>query len=193
MEPFGSVTHDSPDLTQPAPSPPRTPASSFTTVTDYSPLNTFQQGSAAKPYQNLRQFDLNEHVATHGGDSLPSSQSSGSGTVATGNDKRNTKRPIQTPIGAFRCQHEGCAYSASSNKDLKRHLQSRKHRNATDNATDESATTETYRCLAPGCKFAEEGCYRLDNLMRHIKTVHYRRGSPPVEDPEGKSVVVTYS
>ncbi|KAK3689749.1 hypothetical protein B0T22DRAFT_491127 [Podospora appendiculata] len=183
MDLFGSVGHNN-GFDQLQPSPPMTPASSFN-ATGNSPLNTFQQGSITQPYPTTRQFE-NELVATHD-DAAPLSAHS-SGAVTTGNDKRNLKRHIHSPVSAFRCQHKGCSYSAASNKDLKRHLQSRKHRNA-ENTTEESAT-ETYRCLAPGCKFAEEGCYRLDNLMRHIKTVHYRRGSPA---EEGKSVIVTYS
>ncbi|KAK3680433.1 hypothetical protein B0T22DRAFT_518933 [Podospora appendiculata] len=153
------------------------PVAGLLTPSYYEPHIT---GSITQPYPTTRQFE-NELVATHD-DAAPLSAHS-SGAVTTGNDKRNLKRHIHSPVSAFRCQHKGCSYSAASNKDLKRHLQSRKHRNA-ENTTEESAT-ETYRCLAPGCKFAEEGCYRLDNLMRHIKTVHYRRGSPAEEGVHG--------
>ncbi|TGJ80896.1 hypothetical protein E0Z10_g7868 [Xylaria hypoxylon] len=64
---------------------------------------------------------------------------------------------------------EHCSYTASSKRDLLRHLQSDKH--GKDYVQGLPSWDRSY-CEVPGCKFADEGFSRRDNMLRHMLKVH---------------------
>ncbi|KAI0413966.1 hypothetical protein F5X98DRAFT_350460 [Xylaria grammica] len=68
-------------------------------------------------------------------------------------------------VKVFACFHDGCPFTASSRKDVRRHLQSDKHRKDTEH--------DRFYCEVPTCKLANEGFSRRDNLLRHMSTMHH--------------------
>ncbi|KAI0448503.1 hypothetical protein F5B21DRAFT_521806 [Xylaria acuta] len=72
-------------------------------------------------------------------------------------------------VKVFPCLYDDCPFTASCRKDLRRHLQSDKHRK--DHVPGTPSWDRSY-CEVPGCKFADEGFSRRDNLRRHMKSMH---------------------
>jgi uncharacterized Zn-finger protein len=71
-------------------------------------------------------------------------------------------------VKVFACFHDACPFTASSRKDIRRHLQSDKHRK---DSVRESSRDRFY-CEVPSCKFSDEGFSRRDNMLRHMSTMH---------------------
>src|SRR3569833_526137 len=70
---------------------------------------------------------------------------------------------------AYKCPQSDCDFTAPSKKDLKRHLNTKKHRiGACDSRKD---SIPLYRCPVEKCKYASS---RRDNFTRHMGTVHER-------------------
>ncbi|KAI0548656.1 hypothetical protein F4679DRAFT_549659 [Xylaria curta] len=67
----------------------------------------------------------------------------------------------------FACFYDHCSFTASSRKDVRRHMHSDKHQK--DHAP-KLPPPKRFNCEVPGCK--NEGFSRRDNLLRHMSRVH---------------------
>ncbi|KAI1271492.1 hypothetical protein F5Y07DRAFT_343328 [Xylaria sp. FL0933] len=97
----------------------------------------------------------------------PSRSPSSSESDIESRDKSRAKKTKVLKV--FACFHDACPFTASSRKDVQRHLQSEKHRNDSIHMHQDK-----FYCEVPGCtyKLAEEGCSRRDNMLRHMSKVH---------------------
>ncbi|KAI0806365.1 hypothetical protein GGR55DRAFT_680345 [Xylaria sp. FL0064] len=87
-----------------------------------------------------------------------------------GIELRDKSRARKTKVvKVYACVYDACPFTASSRKDVQRHLQSEKHRNDSIHMHQDK-----FYCEVPGCtyKLAEEGCSRRDNMLRHMSKVH---------------------
>ncbi|RWA04762.1 hypothetical protein EKO27_g10351 [Xylaria grammica] len=84
---------------------------------------------------------------------------------AIAGQKNKFKEGNTKVVKIFACFHDGCPFTASSRKDVQRHLHSDKHRKDTEH--------DRSYCEVPTCKFANEGFSRRDNLLRHMSTMHH--------------------
>ncbi|KAJ2985849.1 hypothetical protein NUW58_g3011 [Xylaria curta] len=69
----------------------------------------------------------------------------------------------------FACCHEDCPFTANSKRDVRRHLNTDKHRK---DHVEGLPSEDKYYCEVPNCKFANEGFSRRDNMLRHMSTIH---------------------
>ncbi|KAI0435930.1 hypothetical protein F4803DRAFT_264337 [Xylaria telfairii] len=83
--------------------------------------------------------------------------------------KRPRIRKEKAERVVFACLYDECTFTATSRKDLRRHLQSDKH---LKDHVPGTPPWDRFYCPVNGCKFTDEGFSRQDNLRRHMKIMH---------------------
>ncbi|KAI3324003.1 hypothetical protein HD806DRAFT_496187 [Xylariaceae sp. AK1471] len=109
---------------------------------------------------------IRDHISEVGDNGRATSR--GSGEVSVG-DKEASRAKQTGVMKVFACFHEGCPFTASSRKDIRRHLQSDKHRK---DQVYGSQSRGRFYCKVRSCKFAVRGFSRRDNFLRHMSNVH---------------------
>jgi hypothetical protein len=88
-------------------------------------------------------------------------------------DSSGEEAPVTTSqvhVGrTFACPHHGCDATAKNQRDIARHLRTKKHQR--DTVKSQSEGLEVFPCQYEDCNFPRDNP-RRDNLIRHMRTAH---------------------
>ncbi|KAI0535585.1 hypothetical protein GGR58DRAFT_529356 [Xylaria digitata] len=127
---------------------------------DISPSAVPQMAQSGAPFQS-------SHNATRCGSSMAGP--TGSDNPAFDDKGYSTKDTEPRVVKVYACFHEDCPFIANSRRDVRRHLQSDKHRK---DHVEGLPSEDRFYCEVPDCEFANKGFSRRDNMLRHMLGVH---------------------
>ncbi|KAI1121891.1 hypothetical protein F5Y10DRAFT_255308 [Nemania abortiva] len=112
---------------------------------------------------------VNKSLSRSGGNEIDASLHSTGARMGSKAKSKQQKTKVTKVVKVFACNYNGCPFTARSRKDVRRHMRSDKHR---EDNLDGSPPRERFYCDVAGCKFANEGFSRRDNMIRHMSSMH---------------------